>query len=185
MVVWGTHLPGQVHCAIGVDNRLGGRLAGERLIARGCRRLAFMGEVRTLELAERHAGVAAAAAAAGLPPPLQLDTHLASDVMGEEIAGHLDRRRGAFDGVAAASDVIAMRALRALADRGIRVPEDVPVVGFDDLPLAEHTVPRLTTIRQDLVEGSRAMVAALFARIGGEDAPSTEMTPVLVARDTA
>lgn len=185
MVAWGTHVAGQAHCAVGVDNRGGGRLAGERLIARGCRQIAFMGEIRTLELSERYKGLSAAAAAAGLTPPLQLDTHLASDVMNEEIVAHLEGARGRFDGIAAASDVIAMRAVRALTDRGLRVPGDMPVTGFDDLPLAEQTVPRLTTVRQDLVAGAQAMVDALFARLAGKDAPSVEMPAVLIERDTA
>ncbi len=185
LVAWGTSFPGQLHCAVGVDNRQGGRLAGERLIARGCRRIAFFGEVRTIELRERHAGLAEAMAAAGLPPPLQLDTHLASDIMPDEISAHLDQAGDLIDGIFAASDLIAMRVVRALADRGRDVPGEVPIVGFDDLPLAESTVPRLTTIRQDLVAGATAMVDALFARINGQDTPSVEMAPRLIERDTA
>ncbi|MBJ6121661.1 LacI family DNA-binding transcriptional regulator [Sphingomonas mollis] len=185
MVVWGSHLAGQVHCAVGVDNRLGGRLAGERLIGRGCRRIAFLGETRTLELSQRFLGLQDAAAAAGIDPPLQLNTHLASDIMAGEIAAHLDEVGDRIDGIVAASDVIAMRAVRVLTDRGIDVPDRMPITGFDDLPLAEQTVPRLTTIRQDLVAGAQAMVAALFARIDGKEAPSVEMTPELILRDTA
>ncbi len=185
MVAWGSHLPGQLHCAVGVDNRLGGRLAGERLIARGCRRIAFLGEVRSIELQQRYLGLQDAAAAAGIEPPAQLDTHLASDIMAAEIAAHLDRVIGDIDGIAAASDGIAIRAVRALVDRGVRVPEDMAITGFDDLPLAEQTVPRLTTVRQDLVAGAQAMVDALFRRMAGEDAPSVEMTPTLIERDTA
>ncbi len=185
MVVWGAHREGQAHCAVGVDNRLGARLAGEHLIARGCRKLAFMGEVRTLELVERFRGLTDATRAAGLPDPLQLDTHLASDIMAEEIGAHLDRALGSFDGIAAASDVIAMRAVRALIERGIAVPDRMPVTGFDDLPLAEQVAPRLTTVRQDLVLGARSMVDALFARMGGEDAPSVQMVPELIVRETA
>ncbi|KQU49604.1 LacI family transcriptional regulator [Sphingomonas sp. Leaf339] len=185
MVVWGSHLPDQVHCAVGVDNRLGGRLAGERLIGRGCRRIAFLGETRTLELSQRFLGLQDAAAAAGIDPPLQLNTHLASDIMAGEIAAHLDEVGDRIDGIVAASDVIAMRAVRVLTDRGIDVPDRMPITGFDDLPLAEQTVPRLTTIRQDLVAGAQAMVAALFARIDGKEAPSMEMTPELILRDTA
>lgn len=185
MVVWGAHREGQAHCAIGVDNRLGARLAGEHLIARGCRRLAFMGEVRTLELVERYRGLVDATQAAGLPEPLQLDTHLASDVMTAEIGGHLDRALGTFDGIVAASDVIAMRAVRALMDRGVTVPDMIPVTGFDDLPLAEQVAPRLTTIRQDLVLGARGMVDALFARMAGDDVPSVQMAPQLIVRETA
>jgi len=185
MVAWGSHLPGQVHCAVGVDNRLGGRLAGERLIARGCRRIAFLGEVRSIELQQRYLGLQDAATAAGIAPPVQLDTHLASDIMAAEIAAHLDRVVGEIDGIAAASDGIAIRTVRALVDRGIRVPDQMAITGFDDLPLAEQTVPRLTTVRQDLVTGAKAMVEALFRRMEGVDAPSVEMTPTLIERDTA
>lgn len=186
LVAWGSRLPDQVHCAVGIDNRLGGRLAGQRLIARGCRRIAFMGEVRSLELAERYQGLCEAIKDAGLAPPLQLDTHLASDIMDAEIAAHFDRVGvDGMDGIAAASDVIAMHSVRALADRGICVPDVMPVTGFDDLPLAGQTVPRLTTVRQDIEAGAKAMVEALFARIAGDDAPSVEMAPILVERDTA
>ena len=185
LVAWGSRQPGQVHCSVGVDNRLGGQLAGERLIARGCARLAFFGEVRTLELSERYRGLCDAAAAAGLAPPLQLDTHLASDIMAAEIAAHLDAVGGRIDGVAAASDLIAMHIVRALADRAVRVPDDMRVTGFDDLPLAGQTVPRTTTVRQDIAGGARRMVSLLFARMAGEDTASVEMTPTLIVRDTA
>jgi DNA-binding LacI/PurR family transcriptional regulator len=184
LVVWGSALPGQRHCAVGVDNFAGGRLAGERLIERGCRRLAFMGEVRTLELIERHRGLCATADAAGLPPPVQLDTHLASDIMADEIAANLEQATD-IDGIAAASDVIALATIEALEARGSRVPDDVAVTGFDDLPLAAQTRVRLTTVRQDLAAGAAAMLDALFRRIAGDDAPSVEMTPELVVRDSA
>ena len=185
LVVWGSTVPGQAHCAIGVDNVAGGRLVGERLIARGCRRLAFMGEVRTLELIDRHRGLCIAAEAAGLPPPLQLDTHLASDIMAAEIAANLDRAGDAIDGIAAASDVIAMQTIAVLDRRGTAVPQRIAVTGFDDLPFAAQARIGLTTVRQDLPRGAEAMVDALFARIAGEDRPSLVMEPVLVARDSA
>jgi len=184
LVVWGSALPEQHHCAVGVDNFAGGRMVGERLVARGCRRLAFMGEVRTLELIERHRGLCAAAAAAGLDAPLQLDTHLASDIMAEEIAANLDRA-GAIDGIAAASDVIAAKTIEVLAGRDLSVPGDVAVTGFDDLPFAAQGRIGLTTVRQDLVAGARAMVGALFARIEGGEAGSVVMAPKLVVRDSA
>ena len=189
LVAWGSHLPGQIHCAIGVDNRAGGRLAGECLIARGCKRPAFFGDLRARELEQRFLGLQDACRNAGLAEPLQLDTHFALEVMPAEIAMHLDTNstafEGAFDGVFAASDVIAIQTIRALAERGIAVPDAIPVVGFDDLPFAEQTVPRITTIRQDIARGARLMTQALFDRIAGGDAPSVEMEPLLVRRDTA
>lgn len=185
LVVWGSSLPGQRHCAVGVDNRLGGRMAGERLIAGGRRRIAFMGEIRTLELAQRYSGLCDALAEAGLPPPVQFDTALAPDLMSDQIAASLDAGGQGIDGIVAASDMIALATMAELAVRGLSVPGDVAVTGFDDLPLAERAIPRLTTIRQDLREGARAMVMALFARIAGEEVPGYEMPPQLIGRDSA
>lgn len=185
LVVWGSCKPGQVHCTVGVDNRLGGRLAGECLIASGRKRLCFVGDTTAPELAERYLGLCDAARAAELPEPVKLHAHLASDTMAEEIASHLERIGTDVDGIAAGSDLIAMHLVRALADQGIAVPGRIAVTGFDDLPLAEQTVPRLTTISQNIAEGARAMVDALFDRIAGNDAPAHVMTPVLIKRDSA
>ena len=185
LVAWGSHVPGQVHCAIGVDNRAGGRLAGECLIARGCRRLAFLGHIRPPELELRWLGLKDATRAAGLSDPMQYHTHMAADLMSDEIAAHLDRPDRAFDGVFAASDMIAMQTVRALADRRIAVPDAIPVVGFDDAPFAGQTVPRLTTVRQDIARGARLMGRALFDRIAGIATASIELQPELMRRDTA
>ena len=184
MVVWGSHSPGQKHCTVGVDNRKGGRLAGECLIAGGRKRLAFLGEVGVPELHQRFLGLCDAAKAAGLPAPLQIDIHLASDTMAEEIGGRIERIRN-LDGIAAGSDLIAMQAVRMLADHDIAVPGDISVIGFDDLPLAEQTIPRLTTISQSIAKGAQAMVSTLFERIAGQETDPVEMEPVLVKRDTA
>ena len=185
MVVWGSRPGGQVHCTVGGDHRLGGRLAGECLIAAGRKSLAFLGEADVPELRDRFMGLCDAARDAGLPEPQQLHVHLASDTMAEEIAGHIERIRAGIDGIACGSDVIAMYAVRALADHAISVPGDISVTGFDDLPLAEQTVPRLTTISQNVAEGAKEMVRLLFERIAGNDTPSVEMAPQLVRRDTA
>ncbi|MEQ1498472.1 MAG: LacI family DNA-binding transcriptional regulator [Novosphingobium sp.] len=185
MVVWGSHKPGQIHCTVGVDNRTGGRLAGECLIAAGRKRLVFLGETTAPELHERYRGLCDAASAAGLAKPVKLDTHLASEVMADEIAAHVERIGAEADGIAAGSDLIAMHTVRALADRGVMVPRDVSVTGFDDLPLAEQTIPRLTTISQNIATGARAMVSALYERIAGREGPSVEMDPILIRRDTA
>ena len=91
----------------------------------------------------------------------------------------------AVSGVVAASDMIAMTAVRVLADRAIAVPDTLPVIGYDDLPLAAQAVPRITTIRQDIAAGAQAMVDALFARIGGGEAGSVVLDPELMVRETA
>lgn len=85
--------------------------------------------------------------------------------------------------VFAASDMMAIGALRALHEAGARVPDDVAVVGFDDIALAAHTQPPLTTLRQDKFGLGRDAAAALIGRIDGDDAPAVVTRPVeLVVR---
>jgi DNA-binding LacI/PurR family transcriptional regulator len=78
-----------------------------------------------------------------------------------------------------------MATIRQFDSKGIKVPEDIAVVGFDDLPLARHMVPQLTTVRQDIAVGAREMVARLMARLGGERSASLVMPPKLVIRASA
>lgn len=183
LVAWGHWAPEQRHCAVGTDNRAGGRLAAEHFIARGARRLAFLGDVRGAEIAARQEGFAEAAAARGLSVTL-LPVHLAADEIEADLLRHADLIEGRFDAVLAASDMIAMCTLRALADRGVAVPGQVAVMGFDDLPLAMQTVPRLTTIRQHIDQGAALIVEALFRRIAGEAAPARVIMPELIVRDS-
>ena len=185
LVVWGEHRPGQVHCAVGSDNRTGGRLAAQQLIDRGCRRLVYLGDVQPPEISERYAGAQDAARAAGLDEIEILSMPLAADAMQLAIAEHIARLGDGIDGIIAASDVVAMTVIRALADHDIAVPDAVAVVGFDDLAIATQTVPRLTTVRQDIERGAREMVDALFKRIAGHATQSVVMKPELIVRDSA
>lgn len=183
LVVWGAHDARHVHCTVGSDNVAGGRMAADHLIAGGCSRLAFLGNPSAPELGQRWAGVQAACVAAGIDTPRLLPVHLTVDEAYTMIAECL---RGAIipDGIVAASDVVAMAAIRALGERGLRVPEDVAVVGYDDVALAAHTAPPLTTIRQPIEDGAALMVDLLFRRIAGEDAASVVLAPELVVRGT-
>ncbi len=185
LVVWGEYRKGQRHCVVGSNNREGGRLAAQHLIDSGRRRLVYLGDVQPPEISERFAGARDAARAAGLPEIEILSTHLAAEEMQRDIAAHVARFGTGIDGIIAASDVMAMTALRVLADHAITVPQTIAVVGFDDLPIAAQTVPRLTTVRQDIARGAREMVAALFQRLGGADSLSVVMQPELVIRDSA
>lgn len=185
MVVWGSHRPDQVHCTVGIDNRMGGRLAGECLIAAGRKRLAFIGNLPAPEFADRYQGLCDAAQAAGLGKPLALNVQLAADTLPADVAHQIEQIAGEVDGLAAGSDVIAVEAIRALRDCGLAVPGQISVTGFDDLPLAEQTIPRLTTIRQDLAQGAKTMVDLLFQRMAGQETLSVEMEPQLVRRETA
>lgn len=185
MVVWGNHTEGQRHCVVGSDNRLGGRLAAERLIAAGARRLAFVGDTTAIEFAARHAGAQDVAARMGLQPVMTLATHLSPDRASEEIADHLARHGSSIDGIFAATDTLAALCLTELRAAGIAVPGRVRLAGFDDLPIARQTVPPLTTIRQDIAGGARGLVDLLLRRLAGETTESLVLPPELVVRETA
>ncbi len=180
IVVWGTKLPGQTHCSVGSDNFAGGRLASEHLIAIGRRRLVFFGNPEAPEIAERERGVRFACAAVGASCDT-LAVHLTADEAYGQIV-HYFGRHAVPDGIVAASDTIAMVALRVLAERGVRVPEDVGVVGYDDLDLAAHTTPPLTSVRQDIAQGAALLVELLMRRLNGEAIVSVVLPPELVVR---
>ena len=186
LVVWGQYRDGQAHCAVGPDNELGGRLAAEHLIAGGARKLAFLGETTGIEIAMRHRGAAAAAEDAGVSL-IHLPANLADEAMGPQIeaalAAHPD-----LDGIVGASDLIALTALRILHEAGRTVPDEIQVVGFDDLPMAALSMPPLTTIRQEIGTGAAQMVASLKTRIDGDldsaAAGSSVTPPRLIVRGT-
>jgi DNA-binding LacI/PurR family transcriptional regulator len=184
MVVWGNHTQGQRHCVVGTDNRLGGRMAAERLIAAGARSLAFLGDTAPIEFAARYAGARDVAERMGAALRV-LPTHLAPDQLSAEIAAHLDTHQASIDGIFAATDTIAAACIAELRARGIAVPEAMRVVGFDDLPIASQTVPPLTTIRQDIHAGARALVDLLLRRLAGEETESLVLPPQLKIRATA
>lgn len=183
LVTWGVYRQGQRHCVVGTDNICGGRLAAEHLIARGARNLVFLGETRSIETDKRHRGAAEAASKAGVPLA-HIPISLASDEMPDQIKAAVTKCDQRVDGIVAATDLIAVNALTCLREHGPRVPEDMQVIGFDDLPLAARAVPPLTTIRQDIATGAKAMVERLKARIGGEDSESLVMPASLIMRET-
>ncbi len=186
LVVWGGQSPKQVHCSVGSDNRLGGDLAASHLIEHGCKRLAFFGDPRALEIGQRLQGCKDAMMRFGLGDALTVvPAHLVAEAAHPDIAHFLGSITERPQGIVAASDVIAMSTLRVLSEFGISVPGDVRVVGYDGLAFSEHTVPRLTTIRQDLTTGAHHLVDLLLRRIAGEDAGSVVMPPELVIRMSA
>ena len=185
IVVWGAALPDQHYVCVGSDNRLGGTIATQHLIDQGRRRLLFLGDSAAPEIAEREAGFLSACAAAGIGSEAHLlRVGLAGDSAYQQILAAIERDRQ-VDGIFAASDVIAIAAIRALHASGRRVPEDVAVIGFDDVPIAEHLIPALTTVRQDVVQGAELLVSKLFDLLKGRATQSVEMSPTLIKRQSA
>ena len=185
LVVWGAKRDSQKYCTIGSDNRVGGLIATVHLFERGCKTIAFFGDPSSPEIEQRLDGCRAGCVAAGMTSEIQvLATHLTADRAYTAICEFLDAGH-IPDGIVAATDVIAMAALRALSERGIAVPDRVKVTGYDDLGFASHTSPPLTTVRQDLELSAKYLVETLFKRIAGEATPSVVLSPRLVVRESS
>jgi DNA-binding LacI/PurR family transcriptional regulator len=184
-VRWGAVREGQPGVSIGCDNHHGGRLVGEHLLALGRRRVAFLGDASNCypEFFDRYRGCDAALRAAGaaMDPQLQVDAESAEQA-GHEAARQLLARSIPFDAVFAASDLIAIGAMRALAESGLRVPEDVAVVGFDDIPMARFASPALSTVFQDTKLAGELLVETLMKRVRDEPAESITLPATLVVR---
>jgi DNA-binding LacI/PurR family transcriptional regulator len=112
-----------------------------------------------------------------------------TEASGEHAARDLLRRHPDLDGIAVASDLMAAGALRVLADTGRRVPDDVAVVGYDDLGVAERTSPPLTTVRQSTDEmaerATRLLLEQLDGTAGGSGSMRVIIPPLLVRRESA
>lgn len=181
LVVWGALMRGQVHCSVGSDNRLGGGLAAAHLLAGNHRRLAFFGPEALPEIEERRLGVADKVAQVAGATLASASVALAADAAFGTIVEYLGYHPLPH-AIVCASDTIAMMAIRALAERGLRVPDDVSVTGFDDVPLAAHTTPPLTTVRQDVTRGAAMMVELLMRKLAGETVGAVVLPPTLIVR---
>ena len=172
-----------VSCVV-ADNVVGGRLAAERIVSAGHCRLAFIGDFVADTVRGRWSGFSKLAA------ELTGETPLKYDVKGEDRFGdwgtevrsavvRIVKRKVRPTAVFCSCDAIARHAMRAFAEVGMQVPDDISLVGFDDDPIAEWTTPALTTVRQDFSAMGREAVKALVARIAKPAAPgATVAVPV-------
>ncbi len=184
-VRWGPVLQGQPGISIGCDNVEGGALAGRHLIERGRRKVAFLGDASTRfpEFFARYCGCDAALREVGLRmnPALQVDAD-STEQAGYESAKALVARGLPFDAIFAASDLIALGAMHALKEAGLRIPEDVAVVGFDGTPMAHFSNPPLTTVVQDTSKAGELLVDTLLQLVRDQPAQSITMAPTLQVR---
>lgn len=184
-VRWGAVPSDPANLTIGCDNRGGARAATEHLIAQGRERIAFLGSADSHypEFHDRYRGYCDALEAAGLDvdPDRQVDA-ITTEEAGAAAATTLMARAARFDAVVAASDLIALGAMRALADAGMRVPADVAITGFDDIPAASQASPPLTTVMQDAGIAGRTLVETLLGRIREEPVEGRLLPTRLVVR---
>ena len=168
-VVWGAQLPDQAYCSVGSDNLAGGRRATLHLARLGRKRIVYLGDTEAPEVQQRLRGYVEAIEQAGLAQDkaLMVPAHFTVE-SSEASVDALIARGEHFDGIVAASDLIALGAIRSLLHHGRRVPEDVSVVGYDDVPFARYSRPALTTVLQDTQRAGRLLVSKLLDTGGGE-----------------
>ncbi|WP_369231588.1 LacI family DNA-binding transcriptional regulator [Streptomyces sp. R21] len=184
---WGEDTRGAVY--VDSDNRGGAREAVRHLVGLGRTRIAHItGPLDQTSAVDRLDGFRDVMVDAD--PRLVVESDF-TPVGGERAMRELLERCPEVDAVFAANDLMASGALRVLRDQGRRVPDDVAVIGFDDmLPVAEQTDPPLTTIRQDIEEMGRLMARLLLRGLDRRTAeaglPSSVVLPTtLVHRDSA
>lgn len=184
-VRWGFVQAGQPGTTIGCDNFRGGYDAVQHLIANGRRRIAFLGDAssHSPEFHDRYRGACEAQKSNGIGvvAARQVDA-MTTEQSGHEAATELIRRKVKFDAIFAASDLIAIGAMRALEEHGLDVPADISVVGFDDIPAASLAHPPLTTVQQDYRRAGEVLVDALLRQIRKEKADTTALPAKLVMR---
>jgi DNA-binding LacI/PurR family transcriptional regulator len=184
--------PGAGIRSVGTTNWQGGLTATRHLIELGHRRIGVIGGPEPLWSSRaRLAGYRAALQAAGLPAAAEL-------VRRDDFCPDGGRRQGGYlldlpeppTGIVAGNDSQAFGVLQALAERGLRAPADLSVIGFDDVPVASWATPALTTIRQPLA----AMAATAFRMLHGgaaggaagraDEPQHIELATALVIRDS-
>lgn len=173
--------------AFGFDQREGGRMATAHLIGLGYRHIAHIGGMPGHDDAvRRREGFVLAHAEAGLPVDPQIIIESDFQAAGGVLAmSRLLDLRVPFTAVVCANDQTLLGARLALQRRGLRVPEDISLVGFDDLPDSAYMSPPITTVRQPIYELGLTVAAALLHALGVGAAPPPAVPALsLVVRET-
>ncbi|MBT2471549.1 LacI family DNA-binding transcriptional regulator [Streptomyces sp. ISL-66] len=185
VVFGGLPLVGEPTWYVDADNRGGARLAAEHFARTGRRRpVMITGQVDARAAVAREQGFTEGLTLSGLPL-LGVESGQFTEDGGAEAMERLLRAHPDPDAVFAASDAMAIGALRTLRERGLRVPEDVAVIGFNDLASARHTSPPLTTVHQPVRALGQEMARMLVSAIEGHR-PSPLILPTrLTVRESA
>ena len=186
-IIWGVALPNQKHCAVTGDNFSGGRLAADHLIAVGRKKIGFIGGPSyELEVQHRLEGYKSALQTAGM----EIDSDLIeygdfSNTSGAEAMYRLLEKQPELNAVFVNSDLMAIAAMDAIRETGRQVPGDIAVVGYDDLSIAEHSNPPLTTIRQNIPLAGKLLAQNLIQYIQSGLTTNVSIPVELIIRKSA
>jgi DNA-binding LacI/PurR family transcriptional regulator len=163
---------------VDADNRAGAELAADHLLALGRRHLAMVsGPADMTAAVDRSAGFRAALRRAGREAPLVARGDFTRG-SGGTATREILRRLPQVDAVFVANDLMALDVLRVLRETGRRVPEDVAVIGFDDIDLGRYAEPPLTTVHQPVADQARLMVQMVLEQIDGRPPREPAVLPV-------
>ncbi len=174
-----------IYC-VDADNEHGSFLACMHLINTGRRKIAIISGPQNMGASQdRLKGSIEALTQAGVAPVSVIEGDYSAR-SGAEAAKKLLDDGADIDGIFAANDIMAAAVVRVLTEAGLRVPDDVAVVGFDDAAIASEVTPALTTIRQPIRQQGEKMADVLLSILSGENPPpSTILNTSLVVRDSA
>ncbi|GLS24737.1 LacI family DNA-binding transcriptional regulator [Marinibactrum halimedae] len=184
-ITWGPVVPGQPGHFLGCDNTLGAYEATQHLIQLGRKHIAFIGDTSDdcPEFQDRYRGYLKALSEHGLKYNQQLHASANStETMGFDATQTILERTEPFDSVFCCSDLMAIGTIQCLRENGYSVPDDIAVVGFDDIPTASHMTPPLTTVQQDTIKAGELLVENILSLINGEHIESRLLPPQLIIR---
>lgn len=186
-VAWGASNPNQNYNTVTGDNFSGGKLATEHLIHSGRQRIAYLGgPAGELEVQLRYRGYESALQAAGIPidPAMVVHGEFCSSAAAEAME-HLLERAPDLDAVFVNSDLNAIAAIEVIRRHGKRTPEEIAVVGYDDLSIASYNQPPLTTIRQNIPLAGKLLAQNLIQFLKTGVVSQVTMPVELVVRQSA
>jgi DNA-binding LacI/PurR family transcriptional regulator len=186
-IMFGVQAGGGGYSSVSGDNFAGGKVATEHLLRSGRSRIAFLGgPAKAVEVEERYRGYEAALHEAGKTVDAALVGHGDySEASGAAVMGALLEEAPDLDAVFVNSDLMAIAAMDAIRAHGRRVPDDVAVVGYDDVAIARYSDPPLTTIRQNGPLAGRLLAENLIQRLRTGVVTSVLIPAELVVRKSA
>jgi DNA-binding LacI/PurR family transcriptional regulator len=186
-IVWGAPPGTQGYCSVNGDSFAGGRIATAHLLGTGRKRIAFLGGfARQHEVEDRYRGYETALREAGIPVDQELVAYGDySELSAAAIMRRLLEAAPDLDGIFVNSDAMALAAIKTIREHGRRVPDDIAVVGYDDISLARHSDPPLTTIRQNAPLAGRLLAQNLLQHLDTGVVTSVTIPAELVVRDSA
>jgi DNA-binding LacI/PurR family transcriptional regulator len=186
-IIWGIPQPKQKYCSVTGDNLTGGRLATEHLISSGRQRIGFIGGPSyELEVQHRLGGYEDALNEAGREiDQILIEYGDFSNTSGGDALKRLLKKAPKVDAVFVNSDLMAIAAMDAIREEGRRVPDDIAVVGYDDLSIAAHSTPPLTTVRQNIPLAGKLLAQNLIEYLQTGMVTNVSIPVELVVRKSA